>query len=258
MIASIVVTGRHNIGVNSGKKIKVNDNILSLEKDIPFIRYRFDDYSNEDFEYIKSMMSKFSYSTHLVEIKLSDKSAEILEYFEDNIPNIAKYIYIDVTDEIALAKSFGEDLLNLLDSTLDYTVDRYVLKDKSTCLDTVSAKSIIRQCCKQLSLTEEMFGVCSSPLSFGDWACLTAVKARELMSSYSTIADVALPTANHQCMNCCGCIRYFVVESDLEAPADAKPKGASKKEKTQVVKEKKETVTKAKPKNTIVFNRCRL
>jgi hypothetical protein len=72
-----------------------------------------------------------------------------------------------------------------------------------------------------------MMGICSSPLSFDDMACLTAVKAREIMSRYSTTTDVALPSANHQSMNCCGCIRYVTVTEDIPAPSDGKQKQAS-------------------------------
>ena len=254
MISSIVITGRHNIGISSGKKIKVNDTLLSVEKGIPFVRYRFDNYTEQDFEYIKQMMNKFSYSTHLVEIKLSEATKDILEYLDDNIPNVAKYVYIDITDTEVQNKALPSTVNDLLDLTGDYTVDRYVLKDKSSTLDVISAKAIIKSCCNLLNLTDDMFGVCSSPLSFGDWACLTAVRARELMSSYSTVADVALPTANHQCMNCCGCIRYFVIDSDLEAPAEAKAGGTAKKEKSQSTK----TETKARPKNFIQINSCSL
>jgi hypothetical protein len=107
---------------------------------------------------------------------------------------------------------------------------------------------MIKQLCSQLRKSEEMFGVCSSPLSFSELACLTAVKARELMSVYSTIADVALPSANHQCMNCCGCIRYLTVTADTEAPADAKPFGGHKKEKVDNGgTPKKSSVSKSKP-----------
>lgn len=260
MITSIVVTGCYNIGMNSNKKIKINDNVLSVEKDIPFIRYRMESYEEKEFEYIKKMMAQFNLSTHLIEIKLNDNTKNVLEYLSTNIPNIAKYIYTDISDEDVERGTLSDTAKQLLDNIVDYEIDRYMLKDKSKSLDTVSAKKIIKDLCKEFSLEEDMFGICSSPLSFGEFACLTAVKARELMSIYSPIADVALPSANHQNMNCCGCIRYLVVSSDTEAPADAKNKTKStSKDNTSENEEKKEkTPAKPKPKNTIQIGRFSL
>lgn len=227
MISSIVLTGKHNIGINQNGKIKVNDQLLDVNSDIPFVRYRFESYGNEEYEYIKSMMQKFKISTHLVEINLSENSRNTVDYFVNNIGNIAKYIYITVNDNDVI-NGLSEETLKLIETLKGSQVDRYMLKDKSTMLDTVAAKHIIKQCCAILGVKDNTFGVCSSPLSFGDWSCLTAVKARELMSIYSTTADVALPSANHQCMNCCGCIRHMIIESDLEAPLDTKQKNTKK------------------------------
>ena len=53
------------------------------------------------------------------------------------------------------------------------------------------------------------------------------------MGKYSAVADVALPTANHQCMNCCGCIRYIVIDSDTVAPIETASKQKATKAKTE-------------------------
>lgn len=222
--------------MNSNKKIKIDNNVLSVEKDIPFIRYRFNQYTDAEYNYIVSSMKQFCFSTHLAEIMLSDNTASTIKYLAENIKNIAKYVYVDVTDDEVINGHLSTDKMSMLDSIIGLKVDRIMLKDKSTKLDTITAKKIIKELSNRLSLSENTFGVCSSPLSFSEWACLTAVKARELMSIYSTIADVALPSANHQCMNCCGCIRYMTVSTDTEAPSDGK---------VRVAKEKTGTETKA-------------
>lgn len=229
MITSIVVTGTHNIGMNSNKKIKIGDNILSVEKDIPFIRYRFNQYTDAEYDYIIKSMKQFCFSTHLAEVVLSDSTAETIKYLVENIKNIAKYVYVDITDEEVMAGQLSQDKLELFNSLNGLDIDRIMIKDKSTKLDTITTKKIIKDLSKRLGFPENTFGVCSSPLSFSEWACLTAVKARELMSIYSTIADVALPSANHQCMNCCGCIRYMTVTESTEAPSDGKVKVAKEK-----------------------------
>ncbi|MBO5389800.1 MAG: hypothetical protein J6A59_17030, partial [Lachnospiraceae bacterium] len=172
-------------------------------------------------------------------------SASILQYLANNIPNIARYIYMDVTNTEVEHEMLSNEYLTLLSSITPYSPDRYMLKDKSTSLDTVSAKKIIKNACKMTGLTEDYFGICNSPLSFGEMACLTAVKARELMSLYSNTTDMPLPTANHQSMNTCGCIRYLVVNCDTEAPLDTKSKSSSTKTANT---EKKVTNTENKPK----------
>ena len=219
MVTSIVLTGRHTLNVNSFNKLKAGDNIISIEKDIPFVRYRFGVYNDADFQYIISTMDKLKYSTHLIEINLDTNTVTNLEWIKNNIANIARFIYIDVTDEDVARGGLTTDTLI---GIVQYNVDRVMLKDKSTKLDIVTAKKIIDALSKQTGIKRDNFGVCSSPLSFGDMCCLTAVKAREIMAVYSLIADVALPTANHQCMNRCGCIRYIVIDSDTEIISESK------------------------------------
>ena len=236
MVTSIVLTGRHTLNINSFNKLKAGDNIISIEKDIPFVRYRFGVYTDADFQYIISTMDKLKYSTHLIELNLDTNTATNLEWLKNNITNIARFIYIDVTDEDVTRGGLTTDTLNLLMDIVQYNVDRVMLKDKSTKLDIVTAKKIIDALSKQTGIKRDNFGVCSSPLSFGDMCCLTAVRAREIMAVYSLIADVALPTANHQCMNRCGCIRYIVIDSDTdiisESKANAKKESKSKQSKS--------------------------
>lgn len=236
MVTSIVLTGRHTLNINSFNKLKAGDNIISIEKDIPFVRYRFGVYTDADFQYIISTMDKLKYSTHLIELNLDTNTATNLEWLKNNIANIARFIYIDVTDEDVTRGGLTTDTLNLLMGIVQYNVDRVMLKDKSTKLDIVTAKKIIDALSKQTGIKRDNFGVCSSPLSFGDMCCLTAVRAREIMAVYSLIADVALPTANHQCMNRCGCIRYIVIDSDTdvisESKANAKKESKSKQSKS--------------------------
>ena len=222
MVTSIVLTGKYNIGMNSNKKIKVDDQTLSVEKDVPFIRYRFEQYGEEEFAYINKIKQQFCNSTHLVELKACENIDEVLSQLEQNIQSVAEYIYIDVTEPEALNKHLDDSKIQLMSKASQFKIDRFMLKDKSTSLDAVAANAIIADIKKKTGIKENMVGICSSPLSFSESACLTAVKARELMSLYSPVSDMSLPSANHQCMNCCGCIRYMVVSNDLETPADSK------------------------------------
>ena len=127
-----------------------------------------------------------------------------------------------------------------------------MLVDKTTNLDMVNAKKIISKLAKELTVKQEDIGICSSPLCMnGELACLTSLKARELAAIYSSNTEVALPSANHQCMNCCGCMRFFDINSDTVAPEDKVVKKAK-----SVSSNSKETTKKSttKQNNASKFN----
>lgn len=227
MISSIVLKDRYNINLNSKNRIIVEGVELSYA-DVPFVRYRFDKYSKEDLEYISKVKNKFNKSTHLVEITVKDDDVSILEFLEALPSGVAKYLYVDLTDEDVSNCAIRSEISSILCRAVSYDIDRIMIRDRSTTLDMVTFKEIVKSLMRLTRLSEDKFGVCSSPLSFSDLACLTAVKARELMSKYSDTTDVALPSSNHQCMNCCGCIRYIVATKDIIA---APEKDTVKREK---------------------------
>lgn len=239
MITSIRLNGMYNIKSNSNNKIKLEDNILHIEKDIPFVRYKFDGYGDDAVEYIKNMQSRFVKSTHLVEMKLNESTLTYYNNIKNNV-QAAVFLYINVTPEMISQASLTDDVINMLNMVQGCKFDRYMLKDTTDTLDYMVASKIIKQLSKQYKVKDINIGICGSPLSFRGLQCLPAVKARELMSIYNEHSDVPLPSANHECMNCCGCIRYIEVNSDTEAPLD-KTKGKTKsKEDGSVEKEPKQ------------------
>lgn len=247
MICSIVFTDCYSVVANKANKIKVGDVTLSIDTDIPFVRYRFSEYNDSHINFIKERMTQFNRSTHLIEMNIANSNICDTLQKAIEIANIAKYVYIDIREEDVKACGIvSDDVKRNLEAISPYIgyVDRIMLKDKSDNLDTCTANKIFEQIKGIIKATgvkvpsSNMFGICSSPLSFGENACLTAVKAREIMSKYSEISDVALPSANHQCMNCCGCIRYAVIDKDCEAPHDM---GVAKEKKEKKVKEKSDS-----------------
>ena len=249
MISSILVTGPYKIGQNANKKIKVNDTILSIEKEIPFVRYRFEKYEDSDIAYIGATKEQFAASTHLVEINLDENTPELVNKVRA-LGKLAVFIYTYVTEEEVQSGRLSDTTLANAAKLKGVKIDRFMMKDMSRNLDTMTIRKFIKQLKEAVGLGEKFFGVCGSPYSFDDLCCLTAVRARELMAEYSTISDVALPSANHQNMNTCGCIRYITVNSDLDAPLDAKTgkkkvkaEGADGEAKTDAG----ETKPKAKP-----------
>jgi hypothetical protein len=177
-------------------------------------------------------MDKFSSSTHLVEVDVTENIVNELGLLNMNFNNVAKFIYADITDIEVYNKTLSEEVVERIRSAVGFSVDRVMLRDKSNTLDMVAAKAIMDKLAKEVGIKAADIGICSSPLSFGSLACLDAIKAREIMAKYSDIADVALPSANHQCMNCCGCIKYVVVTEDIQAPADTKIVGVKQKKES--------------------------
>lgn len=254
MVCSLVYTDCHSVGSNKANKIKIGDTSLSIDNDIPFVRYRFTEYNDRQFEFIKECKGRFVRSTHLVEMNIDDNIVLTLQRVIE-LGNVAKYVYIDVIEEDVKASGIvSESIRQNIVKMAQYIqyVDRIMIRDKSDTLDACTTQKIFDQIRGLIQSTGikapslNTFGVCSSPLSFGEYACLTAVKARELMSKYSEFSDVALPSANHQCMNCCGCIRYIIVDKDYEAPAE-----------TSTVKEKKEKKVKEKTESNTVQEKAK-
>lgn len=237
MISSIRVNGLFNVKVNGNSKIKVGDVLLHTEKEVPFVRYRLDMYDDNTIEYIKNMQLKFPKSTHLTELELNDNTLQSFRLLRDSL-SVAIYLYIDITEDIVKESKLPDSIMTILDGLQGCNFDRYMLRDKSISLDFMTAQKIMTQISKTFKIKMDNIGLCSSPLSFQGLQCLSAVKARELMSIYNENSDVPLPSANHECMNCCGCIRYLEVTSDLEAPSEGPKKSSNKT--SGAIKEPKE------------------
>lgn len=258
MIQSIVVTDRFKIGVNSKDGIKLGEHKMTT-KEVPFFRYRFDTFVDSDIEYINSMKNKFNTSTHMAEVVVKDGFLNEIELLK-KVDDLVIFLYINVTNDDADRGSFSEETKNLIEQIedLEYEEDfeRIMLKDNSSFLHTVSANKLKKEVIDIVGYNLKDIGICSSPLSFTDGnACLTALKAREIAGKYNEFDEGALPTKNHECMSCCGCIRYHLVEEDVKAPAEKSDKGTVtvKKEKVKkegVEEEKKEVIKKksSKPK----------
>lgn len=223
MISSIVIAGKHNVNVNEYGKFYCGDTLMSV-KDVPFVRYRFK-YDNESKEYIERTNKKFPNSVHLMEFR-DEWDAEQIRSFEEAFPDMPKFLYVSVEDREAEGKELSiEKVIKITEVIQSAAIDRVMLIDNTTCLDMVTATAIIDKLGKTLRYPIKDIGICSSPLSFADdMCCLSAVRAREIAANYYTGEDFALPTAKHQSMNCCGCIRYYLVKADTKPVLSSKRK----------------------------------
>ncbi len=266
MVTSIVLTGTYNIGISATGKIKTPDNITIDIKDIPFVRYRFDSYTEKELAFIQENKKNFP-CVHVAEVTLSEDTQDILDKLTDFDEMLAKLVYVDITDE-NVKDGLTEEQLNLIEDILDCDFDRLIVRDKSSSLHSIALGKIKKQIKELTDIPENEIGVCGGPCCFVDGnACLTALRARELMAKYSERDDIVVPSANHEgrldsididksCTNSCGCIRYHIYNCDMPAPS-SKSSGIKKEAKkksdssTENVKDKKQKVNKAKGYNII-------
>lgn len=227
MVSNLVLTGMYNIGVTDEKYL-LNGEKTSI-KDVPFVRYRLNEYNEEVIKYIKDMQSKFKHSVHLVEVELGENTADTMEFIKSNLDNVAIYIYVKVYDN-HVENGLSEDILGNLSGIAGTNMyDRIMIKDCSNSLYLVAANNMKAKIRSIVGGKEADIGICSSPLSFCGEACLSSVQARNLIAIYSTSDECKIPSANHECMNTCGCIRHSVINSDIPAPIKKTGGGAGKK-----------------------------
>lgn len=254
MITSLVFTGKHNVGVNSHGNIKVDDKKISL-KEIPFIRYRFDSYGEDEFKFILDNMKKFEYQVHLAELTVDGNTVSTLEKMQEyeEFNNLAIFLYVNITDE-NVAHGLSEETQEILEEVSDFRIDRIMIKDNSKNLFPVAASKLKLEVADCTGENVADIGICSSPLSFRSGqtdvgqACLTAVWARRIMSDFAKDPDmIPVPSANHECMDCCGCIKYIIVDRSYAAPEGVKAKKESKSGNKAEAAPKKE-----KPKGFVI------
>lgn len=246
MIISIALTDKHKVGVNDSGKFyvetfnkegKLEQKVVSI-KDVPFVRYKFSQFNQEELDYIEKMQGVFKHSSHMVEIDLDKNTEKLLDDLEDKYPNIITFVYVPVTDDV-VANGLSEETKELLENIGGAFFDRIMLKDLSTTLHSGAIHRLKKEVSQLSDFQLKEIGVCGGPMSFSGEACLTAVKARELSAEYAENDEVALPSANHESMNTCGCIRYATINKDVDAPPN-------KTRNTKVTK--KQAKTESKPK----------
>lgn len=251
MITSIALKDTYNIGIDASGKFLLGETAVSI-KDVPFVRYRFRSFGGEQLDYIEKLMTKFKYSSHMLELELAKDTAEVLNNIENRMENVIRYVYVSVEDRHVL-EGFDAETLEMLEGIDDSDYDRLMLKDNSDTLHGEAAARLKKEIVEVLGIDIREIGVCSSPLSFSGEACLTAVKARELSAEYAENDEVALPSANHECMNCCGCIRYSVVDADIKAPVKKVVNNPNTQKGTGKKKAGTSDKSKAKPQGIKMF-----
>lgn len=243
---NLVLTGLFDIKVVNNKFSLYGETVNI--NDVAYVRYRLNSFNSDEVdEYIGKIIKKFSVSSHLIEVPLSETSGADIERITNRYENVIPFLYIDITDDDVERYSLSSEKLSLLDKFKESCafVERVMLKDKSSSLYTISGNKIREQVAKLLEMSSSDIGFCQSPLSLCDGnCCLTAERARKLSAQYNECDSASLPSANHEFKNDnnCACIKHTLVTCDLVDIADKK----SKSSKVSEPKEKKAVLPKKK------------
>lgn len=241
MVTSLKIKGMHEVRLSDSTLVL--DEVKIPLKNIPFVRYDFDRYGEAEAEYIMKSMEKFTYSTHMVQFHLNDALRESLSIVVDKLGSkVCKYLYIDIhTGDIA-DESMREELAAQAVEAMGLAdFDRVMLVDKTTDLNMLNARGAMNKFAKRAGMKPDSIGICSSPWCLqGGIACLTAQRARELAAKYSGSIETAVPSANHECMNECGCIRYIEVTSDIGRVKEHRKAKSKAEEKEKVSSDRKD------------------
>jgi hypothetical protein len=210
MVVSLEFKSRHSVGVNTNEKyklIKGDKETVESIKNIPMVIYN----GFFDREFIIENIDKFKYSCHVLMLDYDDINDDII--LEANKIGVGVIVRVPVLQE-------GEEIkLCVMYKSLDWSrVDRVVVLDKTSTMQITHLNDIKNELSKVTGHSKNDIGVCGSPFSFGESACLCAVWARRIMAKYISNTEVALPSANHEDMEECGCIRKIVITSDIDAP----------------------------------------
>ena len=222
MIASIFLTGKYNVGIGDGQKVLIEGHTLSL-KQIPFVRYSFDSYGEEEIEFIRGNQQKFVGPVHMAQVTLSPTCRKEIEDLK-KLHNLAVFLYIPVYDQY-ITNGIPEDVKLMLEGLYGAEIDRVMIKDKTSMLYPVAAERLKSEICEAMDhgVSRYDIGICGSPLSFRNndaegQACLTALWARRIMADYAESDDIVVPSASQECMTHCGCLQYFIIDKDIPAP----------------------------------------
>lgn len=235
MITAVEFKGKYNLGVNSSEKFfySKEENKSEHIKNIPIVIYNFEK-EELDLQFISEQMKKFKYSCHVAFLNQMEIGDDIYELsMKLREMGVAVFVFYDIVRR-------ADGSIGVIGDKLNVPMDRLVLKDKTDDMQITELNTLKREVSKISGQAINDIGVCSSPFSFGENACLCAVWARRIMAKYTSNTEVALPSANHECMEECGCIRKIYITEDVEAPAvtvkESTKKDTGKEPKQKIVK----------------------
>ena len=239
MIISLVLNGMYNIGLDGNNRVEIDDKKVSI-KDIPYVRYKFDQYEDTEVDYIEASMKKFPYSVHVADIKLGADTTAVCEKLDTKFNvngegdvNLVMFVDIDVDADTVERCQLSSNIAEMLENVDQSYIDRFVVRDcDQAIVDKSRADKIIKYLHTSFDIDVSNIALCGSILS-GDKGycvgCLPASVVRDLQTLKSDDIELPLVPEGHQnCGGCCGCTRYKVVDSDIKVTKSERVSGNRK------------------------------
>lgn len=215
MITNLLITGEYTINLGRSQKLSFGDVKVSV-KNIPFIRFRPKEVTDNTINYFLDLKERFKYSCHTLELEVSEDTLRLLKELGEKDDLSIVFLYVTVEDD-DLKSGISEERLYLVNKCIDtYEIERLIIRDNTNIMHAIEYNELKAQIINTVGNNKkDWIGICGSPLSFGGESCLTAVKARELMANYGENDEYPLPSSKHESMNECGCIRHIIIDNHL-------------------------------------------
>ena len=226
----------------SNEQIYVDGKKLAL-KDIPYIRYRFENYGDEEIAYIKECMEKFKYSVHIADLAVKDGCATTFDALEEtfNSEDVNLFVFAILKLSPGMVNGeISEDLRENLEQLSEREVTKYILKDDmfNSVVCRIDEYDAVRRLLVKITKQKlDKFSLCGSPFEPGN-GCLNASTVRELQTYKAADIELPLVPEGHENCGSCGCTRYEVVSCDLIMKETTVAKKSTGEVKEKPVKKK--------------------
>lgn len=244
MITGIVFDKIVKVQLSAGDKFKVGKEKVGTNE-VPYVRYKFDGYTEDEINFIKAMKKIFVHAVHIVDVNLQDSGvADYVEFVRANVENVCLFGCYTLDD------SSKDDLESVLQDFRDCTVlsvlEKVVLKDETTYMMLPHFDNIKKQLFRTTGI--DNVSICSSPATTDENCCISAEYSRHLASRYGDEETVNV-VATYQTKGLgCHCVRYVVINEDI-VKCNGDKAGSSNKEANKKDGGSKESKSKKKTKS---------
>lgn len=259
MIYSLMVRGPVVVRPNSKGKLNVPTGRVSIEGKPEVIKTSVEElvsigywFNPEQYgalpQYVDNMRKVFQCSLPVVHLVWCEQALAVLRAFHQWFTTVPVILHVPVTD-MDMADGARAKVYEVADSHIgdEAVVDRLMIDDCTTSLYTVDAEKMRKLFASAVGLKISDIGICGSPLSDRELCCLSARLDREWSVPYGG-SYMVLPSANHQSMDTCGCLRFVNVIQDVITYDGGQKPGASKSKGPKTPKAPKIKAPKRSPK----------
>ena len=144
MITNLLITGEHKIKLGKSQKLAFGDSKVSV-KEIPLVRFRPSEITENTVDYFYELKEKFKYSCHILELEVSEYTLNVLKVLADKEDFNIVFLFVPVTDK-ELEVGIQEDVLDLVNKCIDtYDIERLIIKDNTSMMHSIQYNELKSQ-----------------------------------------------------------------------------------------------------------------